>query len=144
MTLDILLIGLNFFMGWSVSLIFDIQYPPSSSENWDVSQGNSQNLHTRSTSPWLCLYTTEPGRRTQILIDWLIANRIKEIDFLICLLLNPNGRFLQFRLSVSPFAAGGMSFLFCLSAYWRPHMATIQHISKFRSMESREPYPLLE
>jgi hypothetical protein len=41
MTLDMLLVGTNLFMGWSVCLIFDIQWAPSSGENWDV-----------ITSPW--------------------------------------------------------------------------------------------
>jgi hypothetical protein len=33
MTVDILLLKLNFFMGSSACLIFDIQCPPSSGEN---------------------------------------------------------------------------------------------------------------
>jgi hypothetical protein len=31
-----LLVGPNLVMGWSACLIFDIQWPPSSGENWDV------------------------------------------------------------------------------------------------------------
>jgi hypothetical protein len=36
MTLDMLLVGPNLFMGWSVCLIFDIQCLPTSGENWGV------------------------------------------------------------------------------------------------------------
>jgi hypothetical protein len=36
MTLDMLFVGPNLFMGWSVCLIFDIQWPSSSGENWGV------------------------------------------------------------------------------------------------------------
>jgi hypothetical protein len=43
MTLNMLLVGPNLFMSWSACLIFDIQWLPSSSENWDV-----------VTSPWIC------------------------------------------------------------------------------------------
>jgi hypothetical protein len=41
MTLDMLLVMPNLFMGWYVCLIFDIQCPPSSDKNWGV-----------VTSPW--------------------------------------------------------------------------------------------
>jgi hypothetical protein len=56
MTLDMLLVGHNLFMGWSVCLIFDIQWPPSSSENWGV-----------VTSPWThhqTWQTSVPDRAT--------------------------------------------------------------------------------
>ncbi len=36
MTLDILLIGLNLFIGWSACLIFDIQWSSYPGENWGV------------------------------------------------------------------------------------------------------------
>jgi hypothetical protein len=41
MTLDMLLVGYNLFMGWSVCLIFNIQWSLSPGENWAV-----------VTSPW--------------------------------------------------------------------------------------------
>jgi hypothetical protein len=41
MTLDMLLVESNIFMGCSVCLIFDIQWSPNSGENWGV-----------ATSPW--------------------------------------------------------------------------------------------
>jgi hypothetical protein len=56
MTLDMLLVELNLFMGWSAYLIFDIQWPPSSGENWDV-----------VTSPWTrhqTRWTSVPDRAT--------------------------------------------------------------------------------
>jgi hypothetical protein len=56
MTLDILLVWPNLFMGWSDYLIFDIQWPPSLGENWDV-----------VTNPWTCHQTwwnSVPARAT--------------------------------------------------------------------------------
>jgi hypothetical protein len=51
-----LLVGPNLFMGWSTCMIFDIQWPPSSGENWGV-----------VTSPWTCHQiwrTSVPDRAT--------------------------------------------------------------------------------
>jgi hypothetical protein len=56
MTLDMLLVGPNLFMGWSTYWIFDIQWPPSSGENWGV-----------VTSPWThhqTWWTSAPDRAT--------------------------------------------------------------------------------
>jgi hypothetical protein len=56
MTLDMLLIGFNLFMGWSACLFFDIQWPPSSGENWGI-----------ITSPWTryqIWWTSVPDRAT--------------------------------------------------------------------------------
>jgi hypothetical protein len=51
-----LLVGSNLFMGWSVCLIFNIQCPPSSGENWGA-----------VTSPWTrhqTWWTLVPDRAT--------------------------------------------------------------------------------
>jgi hypothetical protein len=60
-----LLVGRNLFMGWSTYLILDIQWTPSSGENWGV-----------VTSPWTrhqTWWTSVPDRATCGLeiTDWM-------------------------------------------------------------------------
>jgi hypothetical protein len=64
-----LLVGPNLFMGWSACLIFDIQWPPSSGENWGV-----------ITSPWTRHQTWRTSVPDQATSGLKITNRMPPFE----------------------------------------------------------------
>jgi hypothetical protein len=73
MTLDMLLVGPNIFMGWSACLIFNIRWPPSSGENWGVvtsplnTSSNLVNFGSRSGYRWTGNHRSDASVRTKLI-----------------------------------------------------------------------------
>jgi hypothetical protein len=73
MTLDMLLVGPNIFMGWSACLIFNIRWPSSSGENWGVvtsplnTSSNLVNFGSRSGYRWTGNHRSDVSVRTKLI-----------------------------------------------------------------------------